>query len=446
MLSLIILIIALILYQKNKVYSIVLFILLAFGGSRIFPFFIGGVKCTDISIIYIIIITSINWFYNKNYFKIDSISKNLNLLALFFIISGLFSIFYYKFSIIQVLIVLRTYCYFLSYYFIRTLTPKQINKLLHLLGLITFICGIAYLIQIPLGTSILFDTNNEYAQGEDYGGLTRFTNVPPFNYLFFFLAFFSYKTYGSKSAIWNKVVYSLAILLSFGRTAIAFSFGILLLGITLTKKQYIKWVILLSIILLPAIGIISKSFSNRNSSSDIEMIINGDFRDYQTGSKSEASTMTYRVAWIYERFDYLMSQPFVEQCFGLGYISDEDKNINKYYKFQICGYQGEDDFQILYSFDIAWGNFVTRFGIIGTIIMLSIWIKFLFFFWKHKNNDIAFGSFLYIIYLFCNSIASQSISETVNMIPIFILYIIVKNQIKNNFHEDQSNNIIYSHS
>lgn len=413
------------LYWKNRVLSIVLFIIQTFSGMSVMPLRYGDLKAIDISLTFLVFVTFCNWISCKGtYFHKDKLSHLLGFLALFLGVASIFSVFYYNIPILKVFTVVRIYLYILAYFLFYILTDKEKRQVLNIFGKITLISCILYMLQIPLGTRLLFDNSDaELIRWEGYMGMIRFTNVPSLLPLYFFLSIFSKIPFGfKKSYKYHKYIYGLTLLLTFQRTTLIVYIIVILLIIALERRRYLKWIVIGSVVFLPLITYVLDSFKKRDTWSDIEMLFNGGYKNYSTGWNDEASTLTYRVAWVYERLEYLSNRPFVESLFGMGYLSDQDKSINDKYKFLVRGYGGEYNIQILYSFDIAWGNFVTRFGIVGTLIMLAIWWHMFRQFWKSRSNGIALVGAVYILSLFGRSIAGTEISETLSMIMFFLLY------------------------
>ena len=427
MIGLIFCLIAIFLYYKgNKPLSLTIYYVLAFRGMGIIPFAANGIKTPDMAIVYMVVICVISLItHKKGFYKRDGLSKLLACLGLFLLLSSLVSYFYYSFSLIQIITVVRGYLYILSYFILRELTIDQYKKLFSYLSIIAFFSCIVYLFQIPLRRPLLLTiTEFKSEQDDRNGGFLRFTNIPPLRDMFFFLSFFAYSYYNQRiKEKYQKLIYSLSILFSFGRTATITSFGILVAALSFRNKKYIAWIILAFILCYPLITFMTDTMKKRDSSLDMEMIAKGEYKNYTTGYKAESTTMTYRFAWVYERWEYIKERPLIEQLFGLGFISEEDPEALKRYKFRVIDYGAQSDtFQLIYSSDIAFGNFITRWGLLGTIILLSIWFYLFSFFWKNRSNGLAYAALTLWLYLFINNFSSRGMSETNSMINFFALY------------------------
>ena len=386
-----------------------------------------GVKTTDMAFIYIVLVIFCHWAVRtKGFFALDPLAKRLFYLLVFFLFAAAFSTFYYDIPFFKVLIVVRTYSYFLFYFILRNMKLAEIQKLFKWLATLTFVTCALYVVQIPTGVTLLFgDEEDKMLQDNSaYSGLARYVNIPNLRNMFFFVALFCNMNFGWGRLRWKRVVYPLSILLSFGRASTVVSFATALFGVGIKRRSYIKWIALALVVLSPLISLVQGSFEERNSGGDMEAIKNGEYKNYQTGNNNESSTMTYRLAWLYERASYLAEQNIAEQCFGLGLISDKDPEVLGMYPFQVRGYNGRYDFQILYSYDIGWGNLVTRFGILGSICLLSVWLYLGLFFWKHRDNDLMFAAFLCWTTIVVGTFSGQGISETHSLIPYYILYVL----------------------
>ena len=422
------LLIALGLYHKHRAFSVFMGIVFSLAGMKIIPSMSNdGVKATDMAIIYIVLINVYHWAVKtKGFFAIDPLGKRLFYLLVFFLFATAFSTIYYDIPFFKVIIVVRSYTYFMFYFILRNLKLAEVQKIFKWLATLTFITCFLYLVQIPTGVTLLFgDVEDKMSlDNSDTSGMARYVNIPNLRGMFFFVTLFCNVNFGWGRLRWKRIVYPLSILLSFGRSSTVVSFATALFGVGLKKRSYIKWIALALVVLSPLISLVQGSFKARNSEGDMEAIMNGEYKNYATSSSNETSTMTYRLAWLYERASYLAEQSIAEQCFGLGLISDKDPDVLKMYPFQVRGYGGEYDFQILYSYDIGWGNLVTRFGILGSICLLSIWLYLGLFFWKHRDNNLMFAAFLCWMTTIVGSFSGQGISETHSLIAYYVLYVL----------------------
>lgn len=428
----IVLLLMLVLYKSQRAWSLFLFFVCIKGGCNVLPFGTGMLKIEDMSLVYIFIIMIYHALIgDRQMFVMDKMAKNIWYLLLFLIAATFFSWLYYEVPLPMVLQMVRYHLYILAYFVLRRQSYADLLKCLKLLGSLTLICAVLYCFQIPLNRSLLLNPNENLDRSDDYGGFSRFTNIPPYAAMFMFLSVFT----GSSFVLWKvrkkflvPGVYIVMRLLTMGRTAILTNFSALLLGICWKRKTYIKWIVVGCIVMLPVIAFVMESFVNRGTSGDLEGIMRGEYKNYVTGYKGngEETTMLYRIAWAYERLLYLSERPLPEQLMGMAYISDSSPLVRKYYRFTINGYGGEDDFQILRSYDIAFGNLITQFGILGSIALLNLWIYLFLAFYRNRRSTLAFASLIYLISFFMESIAGMGFTQLTNIVPFFLLYVLMK--------------------
>lgn len=388
------------------------------------------------AVIYMFVITLYSAITDKNYFVLDKIGIRVLWLSVFLLATCLFSIVYYGVPVGKVMIVARTQFYALSWFFLRKLNYKQLFLVLQLLGLVTLISSFLYLFEPIIGQPLLFTNTEEGSSQIEYnGGLVRFANIPPLRTDFFLLTLFTPYLWAYRlklSRIAHIIVYTVSVILSFGRTMIITTFSMLICGALMQKqnKRVRKQIIVIGIVLLPIASIFLTSMSERNTLGDLEEILAGDFRSYTTGYTygKEETTMLFRFAWVYERAEYLSHRPLIESIMGLAYISDQDPMVWDYYHFDVNDYGNKNMSQIIYSYDISWGNFITRFGILGTVLMLSLWLFLLRFFWKTRNNPFGLVGFLMLICVIITSFAGINLSSPGSFIKFFIIYLLIQKQ------------------
>ena len=432
MLSILVLILMLVLYRRHRPWSLFLFFISASNGYNVIPAGSGMFKIEDMALIYIFLVLGYHIIIkDASFFRTDNISKKIGWLLLFLVGVTFFSWIYYGVPLLMVLQMVRFHLYILGYFLLRNQEYNDLLKTFKLLGTLTFICAILYILQIPLNRFLLLNYSENNEQSSDYGGFARFTNMPIYANLFLYVSFFT----GMSFTIWtirkkylSPIVYTVMRLLTFGRTAILTTLSALLIGVCWKRKKLIKWVIVGGVLLLPLIGLIGISFSNRGTGGDLSGIMQGEYKNYTTGYRGEGqeTTLLYRIAWVYERAKYLAGRPFIEQLMGMPYVSDSSPLIQKYNHFRVLDYGGKNDMQILRSYDIAWGNLVTQFGILGSVVLLSLWVSLGVYFYRHRDNPLAFAAFIYFLSFFMGSIGGMAFTALKEILPFFLLYLLIK--------------------
>lgn len=258
---------------------------------------------------------------------------------------------------------------------------------------------------------------------DDATGLIRMYNSPALLDLFLALSFVAPKYFGRRVNIYRGI-YLIALVCTLGRTGIFSTLMTVVLSMLFLGKasKIFKTLAILGILLVPFIGMISNRFEGGDTSGDLSALTSGAaFNDYDMGG-GEGGTMTYRIAWVYERFDYLINRPIGEQIFGLGLISDSQPIVYKKYNFRI-GLANEEvgrPYQLVTP-DIAYGNLLSRLGFAGGIIYLCFLVSLAVFLYKNrKANSLAIVGTSMLIMLFLLSFAGSALSEPQNLIVYFI--------------------------
>lgn len=449
MISLIVFFLMLVLYRHHRKWSLFLFFVSVTGGCGVIPFGEGALKIQDMGLAFILLICCYHLLIrDKAFFATDKLAKRVWWLLGFVVAVALFSIIYYEVPSVLVLRLIRFHLYILAYFVIRKQSCHDLQGAFNLLGTLTLVTAILFCFQIPLNKSLLLNPNERLEVSDLYGGFSRFTNIPPYADLFLFLSLFTGSTYvlwRFKQKLWVPGIYVLMRLLTMGRTAILTTMGPLLLGICWMRRKYIKWIVVGAVLLTPVLAMVQNSFESRGTGGDIEGILRGDYKHYVVGHKGagEETTMLYRVAWVYERIIYLSERPLIEQLMGLPYIPDEEASlIRKYCIFSINNYDRTDDDQILNSYDIALGNCVTRFGLLGTVILLSFWGYIWFFFYRNRRHPVAFAALIYSISFALGSIAGTGFADLRNTVVFFALYLLVV-KLPNARYESVKTNLLF---
>lgn len=439
---------SILLWQLNKrAASLFCFILFLEKGLYIIPQELGGIKLTHLAFGYIVVIITLNYrqikFFSK---KHQNVVVRLLLLISFFVSSIIFSIFYYGFPPALCITTGLRYFVLLSFFVFPLAKIGEYNRLIKWLFYVTFATAILYIGQCILGIQLL-SYNLEHSGYAVHNGLFRWYNFPPFGEFFMYFAFFMPGVIPKKFRLLSTIVFPLAIILSNSRGFI-FTSGLNLFIISyLTGNLKKNLKMLIGVILLVVITsgyLFSRMENEGKTSKDIELIIAGDFSQAEYDSRG-GLTLLYRFAWIKERFNYLEKRPFVEMLYGLGMITDESKAAKQTYRFRygLVNKENGTTYQIRTP-DIAWGNFLTCYGVLGTVLF------FIFYFslWKsiRTYSEDVLSKILesYMLVLLLMSFTGSSISEPYNMSPIFLWYSMIlrnSNKLKHYNYESRTHRV-----
>ncbi len=424
---------AILLYPYFKKWSLLLFIAFCCSGFQVLNQIVLGSKPADLAAIYTIVICVYSFFAEKGNYENDLVHRLFKVFIVFFILSVLFSLFHYGFTLIQVIQGSRMHWTFLSFYFLQKTRNEDVEWIVNKIIRITIFVAVLYIIQVLTNLPVLpyvVENNIDSATG-----IGRYYNYP------YFLGFVIYAVaiFPDKFKIKRKniclVILFLSLLCTQGRTMMISLTLMLFIGLWLNghRTKLLKIGIGLGIFLLPFADLITARFSaGGGTDSDIKTIINGTFMndiDSRSSSGYIGGTMSYRFAWIYERAEYLSKRPLSENIFGLGMISESQSAlVNSMYKFNL-GLVQENGYRTQISTpDISYGNFLTQFGYLGGLLLIIFWASILCKLYVNRNmNPIIFSTMLFVLYYFVNSFAGSTISNMYSLgFPYLVLSLIYK--------------------
>lgn len=419
MLGIALLILALIMYPTQyKRWSIFLFIIFSLQGLRFIPEDVIGFKYLDMAFIYMIAINVYSSIYERNTTHYLPYERYLvwGLLG-FLLCSATFSMIHYRFSFMQVLQGGRHLFLFAAYFFLRKTRKEDIEWVMKALLYITILHAILYSIQCITKLPVLLVDAKEIMK--ERSGDLRYYNFPILMTFYLLFALLHPEQIGSRFAKVSVLIMAIAILLTQGRTYIVANALICLVGLLLRGKltRVAQWAIIGGIAILPFMDVAFSRFTEDKTESDITQILRGEFINAAQTGQLQQGTLTYRFAWVYERYLYIKDRPIGEKAFGLGMISDSQTDIvNSKYHFAIGLSDKEHGVYQLSTPDIAWGNFVTKFGAVGTIILLSLWIALFVYMFKLRHlHPLLQCEFLFLLYLSITSISESHLSDLGNL-------------------------------
>lgn len=413
--------------------SLFIFVTFMLNGWSVLTDTVLGVKNYDLAFIYTIVVLSLQIFYEDSP---DLKDWKLRLLIFIFFIFMLlnvnFSFVHYHFTSFQILQGSRASFLVLSYFFIRKIDKKDFLWLNNLFFYITLITSILYIIQVFFDVPVLpYDTEN--VRRDAYTGILRYYNHPPLLYWYIFVSILAPHLVKSRLTFISSFVFITALVATQGRTQIGMTIGVLVLGVIMQNRiKSIFGSVLIGLFVISQFAdIIGARFEgqfNDSTENDIESIFTGGIQEtVKAGNAYNVGTLTYRLSWFYERALYMHDQPLSEKLFGLGLISDSQvETVERLYNFSLGLRDGDGNVMQLSTPDISYGNILTKYGYLGGVLYLAIWVYLLLFFYKRKKEtDYSFVSFLLILNMFMISLAGCSISNQGNAIFPFMLYLFI---------------------
>lgn len=419
---------------NSKKWSLLLFLSFVSKGFCFLPDEIIGVKNLDLAFIYTFVVILFSLFTKDKIVQNKWLTLFILLLFCFLLCSAFFSHFYYSFSALQILQGGRHLFLFLGYFIIIRQKRDDLLWLIKIVYVLTVISSILYAIQVVTGWGVL-----PYGEAimDEITGVWRYYNSPLYLPLCIYITIFAPNLIKiPMKKVW-LVVMIIAQILTLGRLEIATTLFIVIIGFLFQRKPstIIASVIILFILSFPMSDLLISRYTSEtyNSESDIETIFNGGFKEMATGDRKIEGTLSYRFAWVYERYLYLKDRPFAEKMFGLGMISDSqyDLVLQRYnFRTGLINQESNEPTQ-LETPDIAYGNLLTKYGYLGSIILLAILCYMIFYSYAYRNdNPYYFILFLLMTGYMIRSLSGSIISSTSNLIMPFILFTLaLKNQI-----------------
>ena len=438
MLGIALLLISIILYiNGKKKYSLLIFLSFCSRGFVLLTDNIIGFKNQDAALLYFVIIFLYSYFNEKHikYVHNINIEKWLKIFLVFMLFNVLFSMLFYQLDIIQIIQGGRQYFIIFAFFFIRKIKSSDLEWILKKIIYITLITSVLYIIQCQTGLPTLPDSEQNYSN-DSVDGTFRYYNVPPFlDISLFLLIFYSKYFKGWKNIIAIAIMF-VALLCTQGRTQIAGTIMVILIGLYLngSYKKLVKYGLLGLIAITPFMPLLMERFESDDKSTggDLQAIIDGDFMNV---NGQFAGSMTFRFALVYERMAYLADRSVGEQIFGMGLLSDQQKElVRRMYHFNI-GLKDRETGEVvqLSTPDIAYGNLICRLGFVGMAIYLVIWGIMLVQAYKNRKVDIiVFCLFLYLFNYIFGSFSGATISYTENIVlPMMLIVYMDKMKLLN---------------
>ena len=407
-----ILIVSIILYLSGKrILSTILFFFFLFDGFQIIPekFFETGMgisKSTDFALLYIIILFIYGIINTKDFIPINKLALLLGGYLLFIVCLIGISYYTYHIPFVEIIRTSRYYLFALSYFVLRRLTKEEISSILKILFCIVIFQSILFTIQGFTGIALLIGAESHKSAKL----ITRFYNSPLMLYFFVFYGIFNNPFTGKYKYI-SALICIVCVYMPLHRSLTISFILILILGLFLKMgkiKQFINYLPKLLLCVIPLVAVMGAQLASRTMN-DINSVTTGEFVDIEEIELGEESTLLFRIAHFYERYMHILEKP-IETAFGSGLMAEESNYTNKKFDF-IVGLENEKTGEIvqLETSDIAWSNLIIRYGIIGTLIYLTIYISIMIFYYKHRKVRYALSTFLYLLLLLFTSITSNQL-------------------------------------
>lgn len=426
MLGYLLLFVALVLYYIKRFRYISLFLYISFmlgsyGGFNLWTDQILGAKNMDLALIYTFVINISFILTSSN--PLDPLKGHsttwivcYEVLLVFLLCSVIFSYVHYNFTPFQILQGGRSYFLLLSLPILIRVKPFELQRILELCLWVTVLTSVLYILQVVVGRPLMPYTLDYYP--DPFVGLVRLYNSPALLSFFLIASFVCPRFFAGNVNIY-RVLFITALICTLGRTSIITNlFGVLLATAMMGKaSNSIKVIVVLGVLLLPFQDMVTERFEKGGTTNDINRVLRGGAANYSEGE----GTMTYRMAWIYERYKYLKDRPLGEQIFGLGLISGSQSKVYKMYHFQIGLTTGKKEIAQLWTPDTSYGNLLSNLGFAGMFIYLAFCVSMAILLYRNRKMcPMALICATSIGVLFIGSISGSALSEPRNFTFYFL--------------------------
>ena len=400
-------------------------------------------KGMDYAILIMVGMVIIDSFYIKNYLNPD----RLIWLILIFYAFLVLCVIYNKFAIgvgwSEIIRTVRYNVLWIAYLVFRNLSKEQLLNLMKCLFLTTVVCSILYILQIILNETIL--NEGMKASVKVFGmKIPRFYNQPDMLHFFTFMAIY-FNPYKGITKIATTVILVAAFLGAFHRSlAIAFILAISI-GYIIRLPRDKRIAILTSLAITGFIFIVfwGYKFANSRTIKDIALVTSGNVADIGSIDIDiedlQKSTFTFRISHLLERNQYLLSHPKA-MLFGAGLMTEDSKLTDTMFDFKV-GLPDEARGKTvqLDTGDISYSILIMRYGYLGTLVILSLYIFFMTYFYKNRKDPIGLFSFAYLIVAIVTSLSSDILVQPISfLLPLITYTIIQKNKSEyENFSTDK---------
>ena len=390
-------------------------------------------KSSDYAFFILLAFLFVDFFSFRKFLKIDLFVVFLLVFFAFLFVCVIYNRYGLGVGMSEIIRTIRYLFFCMAYFVFRTLDKEQLQSLFKCLFIVTVFTSILYLLQIPLEQSILVETT--YNKTRFFGmSFTRNYNQPSMLHFFVFMSIYASPFKG----IVKKVVMGiliLALFAAFHRSLMGFFLVSIIIGyfLSLPKINRVQISVGAAVLMLFVVIFGSSYFTKSRTYKDIKTIMTSKNildADINISDLADA-TFTFRMAHLLERNEYLRENP-MSQLFGAALITEDSKNVDKMFDFQI-GLIEEFTREIIQvdTGDISYSVLLLRFGYLGTILYLAIFFYLMFYFYKKRDENIyARFSFLYMILIFGVSFFSSNLVIPMTFLLPMISYLIIKKQIE----------------
>jgi len=433
-----IVIIAIFLYIRNyKIPALLLFFFFITSGFNLIPeemlensLFSKGM---DYAILIITVIVIIDSFCIKNYLKPDRLFWFILIFYIFLAFCIVYNKYFLGVSWKEIIRTVRYNVLWIAYLVFRNLSKETMVYLLKYLFITTVICASLYLLQIILDEHILIKTVNYYSN--IFGmRIPRFYNQPDMLQIFTFMAIF----FNPYKGLLKNVTTTLLILALLGAFHRSLFFAFILavsIGFVISLPRMKRVVTLLSFSILGLFFVIflGYKFATSRTVKDISIVMSGNIADIDLGKidieEFQKSTFSFRIAHLLERNQYVFEHPKA-MLFGAGLMTEDSKLTESTFDFNVGLIEESLGKTVqLDTGDISYSILILRYGYLGTLLVLSLYVYLMSYYYNNRGNPVGLYSFSYFIVVLVGTFFSYVLILPITfLLPLITYCVIQKNK------------------
>ena len=439
-------IIACVLYILDyKVVALVCFFFFMTSGFNLIPEEAMDIgifsKGMDYAILILVGMIIVDTFCIKDYLKPDKFLWMIFIFYAFLAVCIVYNKFVIGTSWVEIIRTARYNVLWLAYLVFRNLPKERLHHLLKCLFLVTVLCATLYLLQISLNKHILNEGVKNYVML--FGmKIPRFYNQPDMLQIFTFLAIY-FNPYKGPAKIITTTILIAALLGAFHRSLFfAFIFAISI-GYVIRLPRIKKVVALTSItvVCFVFIAFFGYKFAGSRTVIDVTTVISGnvaameatdiDIEDLQN------STFTFRIVHLLERNKYLLEHPKA-MLLGAGLMTEDSKLTDSMFDFDIGLVEETMGKTVqLDTPDISYSVLFMRYGYFGTLLILSLYIFLLSYFYKNRKDTVGLFSFVHLTATMVITFSSHILAQPISfLLPLITYHIVQKSNDGMNYIEE----------
>lgn len=361
-----------------------------------------AIKGDDLSLALFIVLLPFAYSRNHNVFSIhhDPLSRWVYIFMALYWVELIITVAFGREGLFNSLKVIRVSFVMWSFFIFKTIPIEEYKFFLKVALWITLIQGVLYLLQFA-GVRILAGGGDD----ELIFGMAGYTaiNIPTLTVLFIFLLW--KMDYLKENRLYLFVFLLGLVFLRFVRgSVVSVLIGLAYYAFIKSEKKRRIPVILAFLVIIPVASwvIDSKSEASNHSSGleDIMHVIKN--RDDFTMIDRTNGTFSYRIAMLTERVVWLFDHPEYVLT-GVGTMHEDSPKTLQMFHFNIGTHNEERalGYTIIESGDITWVPIVLRYGFVGVIIHVMMFV--VLFQVTRKRKDLLMMVAAYSICLFTGS-------------------------------------------